>query len=873
MSDNPSSPLLGSPARSRSSSLSKDSRHSDDLHEDTPLLSRSDDTPRYDGSQDGAEEGVPSAAAISLRSLQNGHGSSSSLASKGVRRWPAVVFAALLATIIIAITLGAFFAPGAVEEYAKEALVIEPTNLSIDSITSTGVNARIQASFRMDASRVANEHIRNIGRFGTWIAHKVETQEAKVEVYLPEYGNLLIGTATVPRVVVNIRNGETTLIDFIAALEPGNIEGIRQVANDWLEGRLGTLRVLGKTNVGLKTGLIPLGTQTISESLMLEGDHLTIPEYNITRLNFHEIPLSSSGRRGMAADVSLSVINSYPVKFTIPPLGFDILVPNCVTDDPYIRLAEATTDIVAVNPISEVEVGVEGVIRELPESLIQDCPHTKSSPLDLLLGDYIHGQETTVFVRGSSAPNEHTPEWITQIISSVTVPVPFPGRTFDKLIRNFSLEDTNFSLPDPFAEPGSDEANPRISGNINVIASLPKEMNFGLNVTRVKATADVFYKGDKLGVLNLRKWQKAESSRIDPTDGEEAMLRIQSLIKNVPLNITDSDVFSDVIQELIFGGGDVILEIQALVDVEVSTVLGKLPVKQMPANGVVPVKPISTGDGFRNLNPKVGDLRVLSTDKTSLNFEARVNFTNPSNYTAQIPFINIHVLNNGSVVGEATVRNVAVVKGNNTNVLVQATWGPAKFGAEKGRNIGREFISQYISGFNTSLTFQAHNESIPHQPRLGQALSKFGIEIPTPRLSSPGHGDDGKDGEDIDDKPHFIDAAIFHLFSSKAEFILISPLQHSTIFLQNINATAFYNHTEPVGRIEYDLPFKVPPGRSTTPRLPVEWSFDSVGYERIKEALGGKMKLDGRGTVEVKLEHWSESVWYIGSGIGASVKL
>ena len=53
-----------------------------------------------------------------------------------------------------------------------------------------------------------------------------------------------------------------------------------------------------------------------------------LPEYNITRLNFRE------ASHGMAADVSLSVTNKYPVGFDIPPLAFDILVPNCGLDEP-----------------------------------------------------------------------------------------------------------------------------------------------------------------------------------------------------------------------------------------------------------------------------------------------------------------------------------------------------------------------------------------------------------------------------------------------------------------------------------------------------------------------------------------------------------
>jgi len=169
----------------------------------------------------------------------------------------------------------------------------------------------------------------------------------------------------------------------------------------------------------------------------------------------------------------------------------------------------------------------------------------------------------------------------------------------------------------------------------------------------------------------------------------------------------------------------------------------------------------------------------------------------------------------------------------------------------------------YISGWNTTLTFQTHARSFAHQPTLGKALSNFPVTIPTPRLSL-GNGDD---------KPHFIDDATFHLFSSTAQFTLLSPLQYSSIYIEHINATAFYNHTEPVGHIDYDLPFKVPPGSSVSPKLPVEWSFDSVGYEKLKNAIGGTLKFDAKGTVGIRLGQWSETVWYIGSGIGAEVRL
>jgi hypothetical protein len=325
--------------------------------------------------------------------------------------------------------------------------------------------------------------------------------------------------------------------------------------------------------------------------ILYSGNDLpAIPGYNITRLNFREVPIDLAGQRGMAADVSLSLVNEYPIHLDIPPLAFDILVPGCGVDDPKIRFADATTDTIHVQPHSDVTVDVGGIVRELSKPLLQACSDSKSSPLDILLGNYIHGNETTIFVQGSSSPISGTPDWIANIISSIAVPVPFPGHTFDNIIKNFSLTDTNFKMPNPFAQPGSSGSNPEISGTIVVTASLPDEMNFGINVTRVRANADVFYKGDKLGVLDLKKWQPAKSKHIKPSNGQDAALRITSRINNAPLNITDEDVFTDVLSELLFGDDNVMLKIAALVDVEVSTVLGKLVIKDMPAEGVVPVK-------------------------------------------------------------------------------------------------------------------------------------------------------------------------------------------------------------------------------------------------------------------------------------------
>lgn len=621
MPDESRSPLLGAQAdaehsrserprsqKSGTSSRSKHSNLSNHSEESTPLLSPKSNHRDYgDGP---TQNGASSPAASSLRSLQNGGPSKGNRS----RRWPTIVALTFLGLVIVVILCLGFAAPAVVEEYAKQAMVFEPTALSVDSFTSTGVRARIQGNFTLDGSRVERKAVRDLGRAGTWLARAVESKRSKVQVYLPEFDELLLGAADVPPVVVDVRDGHTTHIDFLSDLAAGDLDGIRRMANDWIDGRISHLSVKGVADVPLKSGIFSLGTQSLAQTIVFSGSCtptscararakslcvLTelivgseiplMPQYNITKLNFHEVDLPRS-ERGMEADVSLVLANEYPFTFTVPPLGFDLLVQGCSPEEPYIRLADATTEQISVEPKEDVKIQVGGFIQQISETLLAICPQTEKSPLDALLGDYIRGDETTIFVRGSNAPSGDTPNWVTDLIKSVTLPLPFPGKTFEGMIRNFSLADVHFSLPDPFASPDEPGASPRISAIVKALVGLPKEMNFPIEVPRVRADADVFYHEKKLGRLDLNRWQKANSTRIEADGDVEAGLAVDSVVKNAPLKITDDDVFSELVSDMVFGGKKVILDIKANVDVETETALGKFVVRDIPAEGKVPVK-------------------------------------------------------------------------------------------------------------------------------------------------------------------------------------------------------------------------------------------------------------------------------------------
>jgi hypothetical protein len=280
---------------------------------------------------------------------------------------------------------------------------------------------------------------------------------------------------------------------------------------------------------------------------------------------------------------------------------------------------------------------------------------------------------------------------------------------------------------------------------------------------------------------------------------------------------------------------------------------------------------------------KVGNLEIVDTTATGLVIQASVNFTNPTNYSATVPFVDISIEKNGSTIGHAQVTNATIVPGRNTNIIARAQWEPSVVGGREGERIGKELLSQYISGY-TTLTFRTNRDTIPHNAGIGEALSKFNVTIDTPRLSMP--KDDEDEPEDPtdpdvpkDESPRFIKEATMHLLSSTAAFTLLSPFKQTTIYITTINATAFYQPEDPeleesaVGKILYDGSFAVGPGESHSPRLPVDWDLGGVGYEAVRRALGGTLKVRAEADVGVRIGKYAVKVWFKGRGIGAGVKL
>lgn len=303
----------------------------------------------------------------------------------------------------------------------------------------------------------------------------------------------------------------------------------------------------------------------------------------------------------------------------------------------------------------------------------------------------------------------------------------------------------------------------------------------------------------------------------------------------------------------------------------VSTRFGRssvaLRASRRPSAGTVADGPLDVpGNAIAALNPQLGDLRIVNTSAAGIQLRAKVNLTNLTPYTAKVPYVSLRIMKQGFIIGEAVARDVDFRIGHNSDIAVGATWAPSAFG-RGGREAGRRLMSDYLSGKNTTVEVKAHRGTVPTVPMLGEALSSLNVTLDTPQMKPPGegHGRGGSTG--------FIRDATFHILSSTATFTLASPLRHDTVHLQRLSATAFYNHTEPVGQIVHDAHIDVPPGLSQTPRLPVRWSASRVGLGKLREAVGGSLKLDAVANVTVRLGEWTERIEYRGRGFGARVRL
>lgn len=343
---------------------------------------------------------------------------------------------------------------------------------------------------------------------------------------------------------------------------------------------------------------------------------------------------------------TVEIVNEYPVTIDVPGLKWRVIVPGC-TPTERIRLTDAETGSLNIRKGENITVDVHSLVTSLPQKLLVPCADDAPSPLEVLFQSMVDPlQNTTIFISGHHQPfSGNLPKWLPNILSSLSVPIPIPHletNTSD-LISSIHLSEMKFTLPPPWAPPGSPNSQPKISGLVEaVIKPPPQAKSVNINVTAVKADVLLFDKGQKFGRIVVPEWSPATTTR-------KEMIHILARVSEVPVEVLDPIVFQRVMGRVLQGGGTVEIGVEGTVDGQVSVLIGEFAIRGIPVKGVVEVQGISP---YKDLKLElVGDLNVVGTTRNSISIAAGVKIKNPTQYQAFVPYLNLHLMYEGYVSG------------------------------------------------------------------------------------------------------------------------------------------------------------------------------------------------------------------------------
>lgn len=186
-------------------------------------------------------------------------------------RWPSLAAFVVASVVVLCILVVGFAAPPAIEEYVREAAVIQPTGLELESFTQSGVRLRIQGDFVLDSGRVRKASVRRIGRIGTSLSRVISTKQSRVAVILPEFSAESLGILHVPGLRISVVDGAANHLNFICEIVTQQLDALRPLVNQWIQGTLVSLEIEAVAEVPLTLGFISLGTQTLSHRLIFKG--------------------------------------------------------------------------------------------------------------------------------------------------------------------------------------------------------------------------------------------------------------------------------------------------------------------------------------------------------------------------------------------------------------------------------------------------------------------------------------------------------------------------------------------------------------------------------------------------------------------------
>lgn len=380
------------------------------------------------------------------------------------------------------------------------------------------------------------------------------------------------------------------------------------------------------TTITLSKWFIPLGSYPVSVDTIInpsDGDKgkfsHELDKMKLAELEF--VPQAPKGGISSGLGVVARLLGDFkmPFSFHIPRINWDVAIPGCHYDEKpqdVITVTEIHNLPIDIDPLRDLELKVETVIKKLSAKISKVCQGSSHSAIDTFLQHYLAGEETKLIVQGSYDQSFELPWWMRQIIPLIKLPVPIPPRllgnaTDEKLVEEIEFTRMKIQLPpprSPFDRPAPNPKpadQPKISGHIAVTLHPPSILNMtrdvGLGVDKVKGIADLISpdSGILFAKLNISDWVPCttwvKAPIKDPGNGGDAEddkekpsglidYVVEFDLDAVPLTVMDQKTLSSVATKFIMKG-EAELIFDAVVDLDLDTPVGAFALNKIPIHG------------------------------------------------------------------------------------------------------------------------------------------------------------------------------------------------------------------------------------------------------------------------------------------------
>ncbi|ANZ77053.1 BA75_04065T0 [Komagataella pastoris] len=775
--------------------------------------------------------------------------------------------------------------------FYQEAMIVNIQHVTLEEFTDKGIEISLKGSLFFDYNMINNSYYRLCTVLISTLVGTVKVCNPSVfDVFLKlgdtesdKYQFHRISNLQLPETVIDLTDKKINDIDIEQSFHIFE-HPINQLGEDILrlwtnhshpDEILFTARASG--NLNMATLSLHVGNFSVAHDITLsfgtfEGD---LEDY----MEIDQISISDqSGSYQVETSATLSPLN-YPLKASIPRASFQVSIWDCEEEE-LVPFANLSMDQLVLKPYEELVVSSTLTVSELDSRLTSNCPSTNRSPLNELIIGFLSGEKSLIYIYGSNnAANEDVPKWLRSVLEGLVFPID--SSIISPLLKKFT-PDLDFLNPTmQFKEIGlhsiDSDSQPHLNAKFYGNVTLPAYANLSsLNISGFTSTFEISEAHKNVVKVNIEEWQ--DSSTIIDHD----VLYFEGIINDSLIDIISPETISHMIQKYLDNHSQVV-DVDATIGIQAQTPVSEQLVELSDLEVQLPIElagPSTDIDSvLDHLNVTVLNINVISTTKDSILLLVDADILNPfaSGFNLVNVDLDLQIAYNESTLGHLSLfENIESLGSSWFSASALFDIDPNRYTIDNipSSDISpieklEQLVSGYLSGEETLVTIEGHDRSIPTSPLLSQVLKNLSVTLPIPQIVYDEHK---ILSSNPDYQSGFILDSTMHLMSSEIEFTVYNPISNSEAFVLIENAKASYEGTV-LGYIGREQSLIIPPGVSTTPRIPIRYATSGIGADILRKAMNGELKVDAQAVVEFGLQSFKLQLIYHGKGMRSNIRL